>query len=41
MWTKMVGKKFDFSKELCFVNLKRKQALLESNLPGIRLMDIQ
>gem|GEM_PF-4818438 len=39
MWTKMVGKKFDLSRELCFVNLKRKRAQLESNLSGIGLMD--
>ncbi len=38
MWTKRVGKTLDLSIELCFVNLKRNQALLESNLPGIRLM---
>jgi hypothetical protein len=34
----MVGDFVDFGYELCFVNLKRNQALLESNLPAIRLM---
>jgi len=37
----MVGDFVDFGIELCFINLKRKRALLKSNLVAIRLMIIR
>ena len=38
MWQKMVGDFFISIYYNCVVNFKRKQALLESNLPAIKLM---
>jgi hypothetical protein len=37
----MVGDFVDFGIELCFINLKRKQALPKGNLTAIRLMIIR
>jgi len=41
MWTKMVGDFLNYFTYYVAVNPKRKQALLESNLPAIRLMFIR